>query len=233
MKIYKCNEVEMERIVLSQPDTRTGAGLIYIQYDEEGRRRPLIVEMPEIYVAEDMRAIESRYVTHELILPLKGKKRRETERMRSFFNELDEKMIEEGKKNLKTWPFKKKEVRYKMLVRTAEEYKNGIIKVKLVKSKNFRTRVFDEEKKLLKEQEYEKKVRAGDYVRMILEIVSIWIQGGVFGIYMRPHQLKLKPTAVKSKILQTDEDDIEIEQEDEENIIEEEDRMMLIGQPIV
>ena len=70
-------------------------------------------------------------------------------------------------------------------------YNNGLLKFKLVKSKNFDTIIFNKDKKIINSCDYNNTIIGGNYMKSIVEIVAIWAKDDVFGLYIRPHQFRI------------------------------------------
>ncbi len=186
-KVFRLHEFNLSDLDFSEPFNN----IVYISYNNE----PILFETCELYCVDAIKQCNTKYSTHELLLSLSGKNDINTNICKTFFESLDNKIIETGKNNMDKWPFDRKNIAYKSLIRfiddTNEYYKNGGIKLKFIKSKNFSTLVFDENKNIINPVDYENKLSGGVYVKIIIELVSIWIRDGVFGSYIKLHQLKI------------------------------------------
>ena len=186
-KIFKLDEFNLSDLIFSEPVNN----IIYISYNDE----PVLLETSELYCVDAIKKCNTKYSSHELLISLTGKNDINTDICKTFFELLDKKIISTGKENIESWPFDTKNIAYKSLVRFMDDdnkyYKNGTIKLKFIKSKNFSTLVFDENKNIVDPIEYEKKLDGNIFVKLIIELVSIWIRDGVFGLYVKLHQLKI------------------------------------------
>lgn len=200
-KIFKLSELDLSKITFSEPNNN----IIYTSLDNKD---PVLFETPELYCVDKINKNRTKYSTHELLVTLFSKNRNDTEMCKDFFELLDNKLINIGKNNINNWPFNSKNVTYKSIIRfydmnqtnnilTQEEiknneyYKNGIIKVKFIKSKKFNTLVFGKNKNIIKPDDYENILSGNMYIKMILELVSVWIRDDVYGIYLKLHQVKI------------------------------------------
>lgn len=189
IKISKINNFDINKLNMSRIDSKNK--LIYVKYEDS----PCIIQLDYLYVYDSLVEVDSKYVSHELLLPLISTTESYTKELCKFFNDLDSKMIDEGRGNIGKWPFNTTGNKYKMIVRNSESdsevYSNGLLKLKLLKNSNFKTIVYNEEKSILKPEEYKENITNGKFMRIILEISSIWFKNGVYGVYLKPHQIKL------------------------------------------
>ena len=195
IKILNLSDIDIDRLDLTKIDNKNG--LIYIQYcDDENRRIPCMLFIDYLYISDNIKNINSKYISHELILPLISTNERYSDEVSLFFTQLDSKLIEDGKKNINNWPFNSNKIKYKMIVKNMENddskmYENGLIKLKLINSNSFKTVVYDDDKKKIPLISYDDCITSGKYVKMIIELSSIWFKNGIYGLYMKPHQLKI------------------------------------------
>ena len=204
-KIFKLNELDLSKITFSEPNNN----IIYTSYNNE---HPILFETPELYCVDKINKNKTKYSTHEQLVTLKSRYENDTNMCKNFFEQLDNKLIETGKKNINMWPFNTKFINYTSLIRfidnndngnnrNNEYYENGVIKVKFIRSKKFNTLVFDENKNIVESNNYENVLCGGIYVKMILEIISVWVRDNVYGIYLKLHQLKITNNSVFAKQL--------------------------------
>ena len=173
--ILRLDEINLSNIVFHEPENN----IINIQ--------PILFETPKLYCIDEIIDVNSKYITHELLVTLKEKNEEKNGIMKNFLNNLEKKIIMEGKK----YSLKK----YQSIIREVEDdsenYQNGVIKIKFIKNKNFHTLVFDEENKLITQNDYSMLFTGDIVVKMILEISSFWIKEGIYGIYLKLHQIKV------------------------------------------
>lgn len=203
LKIYKIEEFDLDNLIYSNPLENKGSQtkMIYIKYnDQKLGAVPAIIQIPDLFMIDDIKTLNSKYITHEILLPLVGKTTNSTKQVKNFFNALDKKIINDSECNIDIWPFDHENMKYKMLIQKLENkdklndnsiYDNGIIKFKLIKSKEFKTNVFTSDKNKIKTKYYEDIISGGCYIKSIIEIVAIWIKDNIFGIYIRPHQFRV------------------------------------------
>ncbi len=196
IKIFKANEIDMDKLIYL--DINKEHNIVYIQYDDDKYGRlPLVFELPELYMVDDM-IDDGSTNSKELILTMMSRTVRDTKTVVRLFNQFDKKLISDGKKQSLKWGLanstNSNKYRYKSLVRSVDSdsryYENGAIKLKLLNG-TFKTVVYDGDRNIVPIHNYEKVIRRNSYVKTILECVAIWIKDGVYGIYLRPHQMKI------------------------------------------
>lgn len=69
-----------------------------------------------------------------------------------------------------------------------DPYKNGCIKIKLLNSKNFSTRVYDANNKLIPLESYTELFNGTKFVKMLVSI-CLWRHKGVVQLYLRPYKI--------------------------------------------
>lgn len=217
-KIFKVHEIDLDNIIYSVPShSKKNTSSIYISYNHNNINRPLLIETYELYCYENINETKSKSVPYELLLSLASTSDKKTSQIKEFIDNLDKKMISDAK-NKCLFP-NTNNLTYKVLLRKNEDnkhYNNGSIKIKFINNNEFNTHVFDENKVLQTTKQYHNIFSPPCVVKVILEVVSLWKnKNNVFGIYLRPHQLKVikypKITQVsdtihklKQNILETD-----------------------------
>lgn len=198
VKIYRLEEIDVDRIIYSNADFSHSTTNIYTMYNDPTLGKvPLLFQIPELLMTNPINFINMKCITHELILLFKTKNEK-ANKVKNFFTNLDNKFIQDGKVNYNKWRFSK-DIRYKFLVRDYEsnDYKDGIIKLKFVKNKTFQTRVYNKNRDIVNQKNYDNVFRDICYVKSIVELVSLWIKDGYYGAYIRPHQVKVLDEPIK------------------------------------
>jgi|688.fasta_scaffold127982_3 hypothetical protein len=185
VKIFKLYELDLSKLTFSEPIDN----IIYITYDNN---QAVVFETPDLFYYDKINLNKTKYSTYELLVTLLSKTEHYTNITKSFFESLDNKLIQLGQENINEWPFTSKNVKYKSLIKTIndkEEFINGLIKVKFIKNKNFNTLLFNN-KKIVPINDYEKILHGNGYVKLIMQLVSIWIKNDVYGAYFKLYQVK-------------------------------------------
>ena len=194
-KIYKLEEIDFNRITRTNVDKKSDIPLSYILYDDEiNGETPLVLETPYIYLTNDIVHLNNDFINYEILLSLISNNKDHTKLIRGFFYNLDKTIIQLVRNDKDKFNFSSNDIKYKALIRNYENNDNdeNILKIKLHKSKIFTTNVFDENKNLIRSTNYKNIFKEGSYCKLILEVNSIWINKNVFGLYLKPHQIKIK-----------------------------------------
>lgn len=203
-KIFRLNEIDFDKITINEKHET----MININYDN---KYPFIFETPELYCSEPIINNKTKYTSHELLVQLMQYNNKNDTKL--FFERLDKKLLDLGKTNLNNFKtLQKNKTKYKSLIRYRDNdddpiYNNGTIKVKFINSKKFNTLVFDKDKKIIPVNDYNKVLNGGIYIKMILELVSLWVFPGndirynIYGAYIKLHQIKLCDKKINKNVL--------------------------------
>lgn len=212
IKILKTDELDFDKIHYTNVDSdnRYNIKIINMLYIHNNKKIPLLIEIDDLYMMDD---IISTGENHEIILPLIGRSSNVTTKVKTFFETLDNKVINDAKQYKVIWNLNDN-IKYKKIVKDVElddnkqqndifvknsddqnytnfMYNNGLIKFKLVQSDNFNTIIFDKNKNIINKKDYVNSITGGNYIKSIVEIVAIWAKEDIFGLYIRPHQFKI------------------------------------------
>lgn len=230
-KILKLEQVRMNNINFSKP-TKIKSDIvvpIYYKFNENKLGKvPLLIQVPSLYLNDSNNGKDL------IILPLMGKTEQSTKLIGEFFNNLDTTIISNIKKILYELKNEKKyridfsNISYKSIVNEIEGddneiYINGLIKYKLYNTKEFSTKVFDENKNLVHPQNYQDKIIKGVYIKSIIEINSLVLRDNMIHVYIKPHQLRIIEDKINNVNLENysfiDSDDENEKEENESEII--------------
>ena len=221
MEVYKICQIDLENIVYSDSKGKGDRKVIIIGYKdpEKGKIVPLIFQTSELFCGSSVEKVNSEKgsITHQLDVPIYARSKKKTLEFNNFLTKLNNKVMDDAKKNGHKWFSDTDELRYKSLIRSStnknKEFKNGTIKLKFVDNDQFKTYVFDENKEPVDPEEY---LKAGScYMRIMMEISALWISdGNYFGIATRVYQIGISRSS--NPIMSTDTYAF-IEDSDEEN----------------
>jgi len=192
-RIYKPDEIDFDNISYSKPvDYNRHISSIYISYD----KNPLLVQLPGLFCIDGIEKVNNRSISHELLLTLNSTSNTKTATIKTFLENLDRKLIVDAKSKY-SWGENAGKLTYKVVVRQSNNdnplYDNGVLKIKFIKSNGFSTVVYNSNREIIPESQYFNTFNENCYVSMILEFVSLWKnRSGVFGVYIRPHQVRVK-----------------------------------------
>ena len=202
--IYNIDEIDFNKIIYSKSFMyNKKISSINVAYLDNNRHNPLLIQLPSLYSDEGIYELCAKAITHELPLSIVCKTEELTIKVKQFLNSLDTKFMNDYKIKKYTWDTDN-ELVYKMLVRKSDNedrYPNGIFKIKFIKSNDFSTSVYYKNRKTIHVDEYRKAFNDKCYVKIILECVSLWRNRNVFGLYLRPHQIRVDYIKVPKSIL--------------------------------
>jgi hypothetical protein len=191
MKIIKHTSVNFADILLTKLDRKNG--LVYIRYNNGNKSIPLIIETDYMLMNFDATYEDSNRTSYGLLLSIIGESEESTNGLRTFFNDLEGKIMQEIKTNMTNWfnvsPDEK--VRYKMLIKDIDDRKDGILKVKLRRSKSFRSLIFNDRLEEVPKGKIDDILVSGNYVKIIFELPYVRFKNGTFSIHLKVHQIKI------------------------------------------
>jgi len=174
MKIFNIsNTVNLSDIVYTPKNNKIN--LIYLDYNYENKIIPFIIETPQLKLL-DIFDINHECFTNELLLDL-------DDTTKNFINDLENIVID----YLQTHKDEIGVKTFKSLIKQFDDDKSiNMIKLKLLSKPNLKTNVYDPDGNIITISD----LYSNDYVRIIMQIVAIWEKDNVFGVYLRPYQIK-------------------------------------------
>jgi hypothetical protein len=101
--------------------------IITIKYNDKNVQKPLVIQIPTL-LNENLPMKAKDY--HDLEIPLITEEKNKVVNLINFFENLDNKIISEAKKNSKLWFDKipsKNCVKYKRIIKDSDRYKDGVL----------------------------------------------------------------------------------------------------------
>jgi len=186
--------------------------IITIKYNDKNVQKPLVIQIPTL-LNENLPMKAKDY--HDLEIPLITEDKNKVVNLINFFENLDNKIISEAKKNSKLWFDKipsKNCVKYKRIIKDSDRYKDGVLRLKIIKKLDFETLLQIENKKRINISE----IPSNTWCKILLEIFAIVInyETNSFSLFLRPIVLSFKEKEIikyNYKILDdtdSDKDDI-------------------------
>jgi len=176
-------------------------------YNHNDNVLPILFQVPSI-------RLNDSYKKDSLLLPINPVNSNKTTVLKNFFNNLDEKLIQDFKVNGKKWCKEilqnLKNIEYKALVNIIEDdesvYDNGVLNLQLEdinttlfnKNKNQNgVKVYNEKKELVDEENYKDVLQKGNIVQCILELRGLVItysenpnESNEIFPYIKTHQIR-------------------------------------------
>lgn len=185
---YKIDNIKFENIRYVDKKETSDRTIVYTKYEDKGKLCNFVIQTPSL---RNINEVISRKGVSELEIPLVGQNNVKTDKFIGFLNNLDKQITSDAKINTDWFNnfYNGKVIRYQKTIRDSDDYKNGMIKIKIIKNDNFETILQVNNKDAINIEDIEK----DSWVKMILEVYAIWINKNGFGIFLRPVLVSFKP----------------------------------------
>jgi len=185
---YKIDNIKFENIRYVDKKITNDRTIIYTKYEDNNKLCNFVIQTPSLRNVND---VINRKGVSELEIPLVGQNNMKTDKFIGFLNNLDKQIISDAKINTDWFNnfYNGSVIRYQKTIRDSDDYKNGMIKIKIIKNDNFETILQINNKKNINVENIDK----DSWVKMILEVYAIWINKNGFGIFLRPILVSFKP----------------------------------------
>ncbi len=209
---YKTSNIDLNKIVYPKIKANQNKKIILLKYNDKGKLRNLAFQTPTLL--NPHKPNHSKAYS-ELELALIGKEQNKVENFTIFLNNLEKKIKTDAQFNSSKW-FDISEsndtINFQRIIRDSEDFKEGTIKVKLIKNDDFETVVQLNNSKRISFDD----IPEDSWCKMILECYAIWINSSNdFGIFLRPILVSFTPREKQIYNYKFVEDS-----EDEDNIFE-------------
>ena len=187
LKPFLISDIDINNIVYSDLKEGKNKNILYLKYKDNSRDTRLIFQTPSLLNCNHALNKDSYY---ELDVPLVGKNNNKTLELITFLKNMDKKFINDAKNYGSKWFNGKKNITYKSLIRSSTtQNKNGILRIKILNTNNFKTTILKENKYPIKATD----IKENNYIKMILECYALWITKEGFGLYLKPVLLSVRP----------------------------------------
>lgn len=185
---YTIDDIKFENIRYVDKVEKKDKTIIYTKYEDKGKLCNFVVQTPSLRNINDV--IDNKGIG-ELEIPLVGQNHIKTDKFIGFLNNLDKQIINDAKINSDWFNnfYNGNIIKYQKSIRDSDDYKNGMIKIKIIKNDKFETMLQVNNKKTIGIDNIEK----DSWVKMILEVFAIWINKNGFGVFLRPILVSFKP----------------------------------------
>ena len=210
---YKISDLNPEIVFFKNIKESDNKKIIFIKYKDDNVLKNMVFQLPTLN--NDL-IVEN----NEVELSLNCEYEDKTEKVINLFNKLDEKIVNEAKKNANTWfdhISDKTKINFHHSLRNKNEV--STLKLKILDSKDFKTNLIlnnNESEKICLEE-----IPNNGKLKLVLECYAVWIHGDTFGIILRPVILSFImdiETEYNYKILDDSESDISDDENDHENL---------------
>lgn len=207
-KPFKIDEIDLENIKFTDIKCNSSKTIVHIKYENRNELNNLVFQTPSLL---NINKTVFRNNNYELDIPLFGKDDNKVNEFINFLNILDKKIIKEASRNQDWFNnfIKDDKIKYQKTIRESidKKNKNGMIKIKLIKSNNFHTKINFEDTNI---NFYN--IPDNSWVKIILEVYAIWINDNGFGLFLRPILLSFKKNELLNynyNLIEDDSDEID------------------------
>lgn len=177
--------IDFDKIQFSNIKTNNKKKVIYLKYNNDN----FVIQTPTLNCIKGPNKLSDNLWNLEI--PLEGEKEKKISEFILFLKKLDQFIIKLAKKNSKEWFNKLDNATYLNSIRdsSVDSYDKGFIKLKIIKSDNFKTLIKKNNKFKIDVEDIVK----DKMLKSILQIYAIWIKpNNQFGIYFRPLVISIK-----------------------------------------
>lgn len=205
---YRISEIDINNICYTDIKVNNKKTIVYMKYCDNNKLKNIVFQTPT-FMSTNL--VQMRNDIYELDVPLIGKESNKMDKFINFLNAIDKKVIKDAKNNNK-W-FENftdiKTMKFQRTIRDATDTnnKNGVIRLKLLKTNDFETIVHNNNNRVCFEE-----INKDSWLKCILEVYAIWINANGFGLFIRPILLSFKPCTkiiYNYKLIDDSDDDVE------------------------
>jgi hypothetical protein len=194
---FRTHQIDFNKIVYTKIKTSETKKIIYMKYNENKTNKPLVIQIPSILNLNQPVKINEEY--YELEIPLITQDKNKSDNLINFFENLDKKIIQDAKDNSKIWLegfSANNSIKYKKIIRESDLYKEGVIKIKIIKNNDFETLLQVDNKKRVTIKD----IPSNSWCKMLIEVYALVInsQTNTFSIFVRPIILSFKDKQVNN-----------------------------------
>ena len=203
-QVLRIHQIDLNKINYLKIKDIGNKKQIFIDYE----KFPLVFQCPSLLNENFPIKITDDY--YELELPLITHEKSKQNNFINFLKNLDSKITQDANNNVKIWFNQNKmSYSYKTIVKDSDKYKNGTIKLKIIKTINFESMLFLENNKKINIKDIPK----DSWTKILLEVHSIIInnENKTFYLFLRPHAFSFKEKQVNLNYTFLDDSDSEEE----------------------
>ena len=179
----KISSVDFSKMVYPKQKQTQNKKIILIKLNEKNRLKNFVFQTPTLL---NINKPEYANGYAEIELAFIGKEQKKVDRFIKFLNELESKLKSDAIYNASSWfnlTGDNDTINFQKIVRESSEYKDGTIKLKILKNSDFETMLQLDNSKKIKLQD----IPENSWCKMILEVYAVWINSNNdFGIFLRP-----------------------------------------------
>ncbi len=185
---FRISELDINNICYTDVKSNEKKTIVYLKYMDNNKLKNIVFQTPTT-MSSNM--IQCKNNIFELDVPLVGKEIDKINRFIQFLDLLDKKIVKDAKNNNKWFELfsNQKTMKYQKILRESTDgNRNGVIRLKLLRTNDFETIVQYNNSRINIEE-----IQKDCWLKSILEIYAIWINENGFGLFIRPILLSFKP----------------------------------------
>jgi hypothetical protein len=189
---YRIHQIDLSNIVYTKVKTTETKKLVFIKYQDNKKIKPLVIQCPSLLNINQPTKVSNDY--HELEIPLITQEKDKAKLLNKFFEDLDDKIIDDAKYNSTLWfdgiKENKDSIKYKRIMKDSDSFPDGALKIKVIKNIDFETMLQIENKSRINVQD----IPVNYWCKMLLEVYALVInhQTNTFSLFLRPIILSFK-----------------------------------------
>jgi hypothetical protein len=191
-----------------------------IKYKNGKRYDDFVFQVPEFKHTRVIKYLNGSNVIAELEVPVSNLINKKQKKFINFLHNFEDKIIEDGKNNSNEW-FKntsqltksKLNIKYKTLIR--EIGNESVIKIKIINSNSFKTKIIDEKSNVIDIKNLELNKEYDIYLSFLLEIYGICIDNNSFCLIVRTHKIRARHEQAFKEHEFIDESDSDSDEDDD------------------
>ncbi len=185
---FRLSEIDINNICYTDVKSNEKKTIVYLKYMDNNKLKNIVFQTP---TTMSTNMIQCKNNIFELDVPLVGKEIDKINRFIQFLDLLDRKIVKDAKNNNKWFELfsNQKTMKYQKILRESTDgNRNGVIRLKLLRTNDFETVVQYNNSRINIEE-----IQKDCWLKSILEIYAIWINENGFGLFIRPILLSFKP----------------------------------------
>jgi len=190
----KINSIDLTKIVYPKSRANNTKKIILIKLNEKNKLKNFVFQTPSLlYINRNN--VSDNYSEIEVALEGKEKKSGSSQinKLGNFLNNLENKIKADAQYHGSLWFNMIEEsqtINFQKVIRESSDYKNGTLKIKIIKNNDFETHIQLNNGKKINMNE----IPDESWCKMILEVYAIWINSNNdFGIFLRPVVISFTP----------------------------------------
>ena len=180
---YRLSNICLENIVYTNVKQTDKKKIILIKYQDKTKLRNLVFQTPTLLnINEPKLFLKDNMGYGEIEVALYNTDNNKINKLLNFFKSLSSKINDDAVNNI-DWFNNDLPLHFQKIVRKSDTFKNGILKLKLLKSSNFETIIQKNNKQKIKMES----LSGNTLIKMLLEVYAVWINtNNDFGVFLRP-----------------------------------------------